>query len=309
MTVKLYGTSPRSIPQAEPLEYKSFTFSAGEIQVRLPDITEYENLVIESRFPSSQDLIQILMVYNAINEYTAYDGSVTLLLPYLPYSRQDRVCYPGEAFALSVLAKMLDTQRRAKDKVVTWDAHSDASEKVFRGMDFTNVSVESLIERFLKAGVTFDPETVVIAPDKGAWMRASLAARAIGSQEVIYAQKVRDSNDGSITAMTFGSAESNETDLQGKHILIADDICDGGRTFIELAKRVREFNPASITLYVTHGIFSRGFHVFYENNVLLIDRILTPNLFPGVQVPSPTPTGFNAPGGNLQVAPVVYTLD
>jgi ribose-phosphate pyrophosphokinase len=309
MTVKLYGTSPRSIPQAEPIDYKSFTFSAGEVQVRLPDITEYENLVIESRFPSSQDLMEILLVYNAINEYTAYDGSVTLLLPYLPYSRQDRVCYPGEAFALSVLAKMLDTQRRAKDKVVTWDAHSDVSEKVFHGMNFTNVSVESLIERFLKIGVTFDPETVVIAPDKGAWMRASLAARAIGSREVIYTQKVRDPDDGSITAMTFGSDESNETDLQGKHILIADDICDGGRTFIELAKRVREFNPASITLYVTHGIFSRGLGVFTDEGSLLIDRILTSNLHPGVKLSAQTPEGLMVIDGKPEVVPFLITLN
>lgn len=312
MAVKLYGTSPKSIPQTEVIDYKSFNFSAGEIQVRLPDISGFDNLIIESKYPSSQDLMEIFLVYNAINESLNFEGSVTLFLPYLPYSRQDRACYPGEAFSLFTLAKLLATQARGKDKIVTWDVHSDVAEKVFKqqGLNLINVSTEDLLERFLKKGVNFDPETVVVAPDKGAHLRASLAARAVGASTVYYGQKVRNPDDGSITALAFSSKDKEEEDIRGKHVLIADDICDGGRTFIELAKRLREHEPASVTLYVTHGIFSRGFEVFYDNGKLLIDRVLTPNLFPGKEIPKGCPRGVNAPGMmKMTQYPTVITLD
>lgn len=312
MTIKLYGTSPKSIPQTEVIDYKSFNFSAGEIQVRLPDISGFDSLIIESKYPSSQDLMEIFLVYNAINESLNFEGSVTLFLPYLPYSRQDRACYPGEAFSLFTLAKLIATQARGKDKIVTWDVHSDVAEKVFKqqGLNLINVSTEDLLERFLKKGFNFDPETIVVAPDKGAHFRASLAARAVGASTVYYGQKVRDPNDGSITAIAFSSKDSEEEDIRGKHVLIADDICDGGRTFIELAKRLHKYEPVSVTLYVTHGIFSRGFEVFYDNGKLLIDRILTPNLFPGKEIPKGCPRGVNAPGMmKMTQCPTVITLD
>lgn len=314
MAVKLYGTSPKSIPHTEEIEYKSFTFSAGEVQVRLPDISGYDNLIIESRFPTSQDLMEVLLVYSAINESLSFEGSVTLFLPYLPYSRQDRACYPGEAFSLHVLAKLIATQSRSKDKIVTWDAHSEVAEKIFKqqGLNFINVSTEDLLGRFVKKGVDIHPETVVIAPDEGAKLRASLAARAIHSrpQKVYFCKKVRDPNDGSITSLEITSLGKDELNLEGKDVIIADDICDGGRTFIELAKILRKEYPASITLYVTHGIFSRGFEVFYDNGKLLIDRILTPNLFPGREIPKGCPRGVNAPGMiKMTQYPTVITLN
>lgn len=312
MAVKIYGTSPKGIPQTEVIEHKSFTFSAGEVQVRLPDISGYDSLIIESKFPTSQDLMEIFLVYSAINESLNFDGSVTLFLPYLPYSRQDRACYPGEAFSLHTLAKLIATQARGKDKIVTWDAHSEVSERLFKnqGLNFINVSTEDLLERFLKRGVSFDPETIVVAPDKGARLRAGLAARAIGCQEVCYAEKERNPNDGSITSIKFNPQVKGPSPFEGKHVLIADDICDGGRTFIELAKEIRKGNPALITLFVTHGIFSRGFEVFYDNGKLLIDRILTPNLFPNLKVPVSIPRGVSVPGYHSAAnTPVVITLD
>ena len=54
-------------------------------------------------------------------------------------------------------------------------------------------------------------------------------------------------------------------DLRGvEHIIIIDDICDGGRTFIELAKAIREITTLPIHLIVTHGIFSAGFKQLFE---------------------------------------------
>lgn len=312
MTVKLYGTSPKSPLEIEYIDYKSFTFSAGEIQVRLPDLSGFDSLIIESKYPSSQDLMEIFLVYNALHHGLSFEGSVTLFLPYLPYSRQDRVCYRGEAFSLSVLAQLIATWSRGKDKIVTWDVHSDVAERVFKqqGVNFISVSTEDLLKRFKQQGVNFGPETIVVAPDKGAKLRASLAARAIGSREVYYVEKERNPDDGSITSIRFNPIVKGPSPFEGRHVLIVDDICDGGRTFIELAKEIRKGHPASITLYVTHGIFSRGFEVFCDNGELLIDRFLIPNLFPNLKVPACSAfRKYSLEFSHEVSTPVVITLD
>jgi ribose-phosphate pyrophosphokinase len=126
-----------------------------------------------------------------------------------------------------------------------------------------------MVESYL--GVEWDPATVIIAPDKGAVPRAEVAARFIGSHEVKYATKVRNPENGEILR-----TEIQDGDYKGKNLLIVDDICDGGRTFIELAKVLREHNPSRIDLYITHGIFSKGFEVFEG----LIDHFYVANMLP-----------------------------
>jgi ribose-phosphate pyrophosphokinase len=60
-----------------------------------------------------------------------------------------------------------------------------------------------------------------------------------------------------------------------RDFLIVDDICDGGRTFIELAKVLRPLTSGQVKLYVTHGIFSAGFEALAG-----LDRIFVANPFP-----------------------------
>ena len=69
----------------------------------------------------------------------------------------------------------------------------------------------------------------------------------------IRADKKRDPSNGEITGTVVYSEH-----LGSQDVLIVDDICDGGRTFIELAKELRHLTTGRIYLYVTHGIFSKG---------------------------------------------------
>jgi ribose-phosphate pyrophosphokinase len=138
-------------------------------------------------------------------------------------------------------------------------------------------------------------ELVVVAPDKGAVKRATLVAESLISldtpERILFGEKVRDPGSGEILE-TLVLTRMGETfthltpdklapfPLKGKPMLIVDDICDGGRTFIELAKVLREFEPSEIILYVTHGIFSKGFEVFKDQNGKpLIDQFLIANPF------------------------------
>ncbi|MCZ4141643.1 ribose-phosphate pyrophosphokinase, partial [Escherichia coli] len=66
------------------------------------------------------------------------------------------------------------------------------------------------------------------------------------------------------------------TDLSGLTAVITDDICDGGATFIGIAKELRRLNCHKVVLYVTHGIFSKGIEVFNG----LLDQLFTSDSFP-----------------------------
>lgn len=66
----------------------------------------------------------------------------------------------------------------------------------------------------------------------------------------------------------------DDVDLTDKTVMILDDICDGGRTFIEAVKHLREAGAKRVELYVTHGIFSKGVENLLDNG---IDHIYTTN--------------------------------
>jgi ribose-phosphate pyrophosphokinase len=265
-----------SYPPETEHQLRSFDFSAGEVQVRLdplpPDLKE---VTVEADIRNSRDLVETALTLDAINHQTN-DGntSIRLILRYLPYSRQDRPCTKGEAFSLRTALSILTSPLVPGDTLVTWDVHSPVAQTLVPGgVSFVNVKAADLIQDlFSKVDLIPDPETIVISPDKGAVDRATEVQKALGLSKTVYASKVRDPDSGAI----LRTEVPEYVDYKGKNLLIVDDICDGGRTFIELAKVLRTYEPAQIDLYVTHGIFSKGFHVF-EN---LIDNFLVANLFP-----------------------------
>ena len=101
---------------------------------------------------------------------------------------------------------------------------------------------------------------VVIAPDNGAAHKAKRFRSKIGVHsgvKLAQAKKSRDSETGKITGFEYEPIED------GSDCLIIDDICDGGGTFIGLAKFIKEnFNVATVSVFTTHGIYSKGFSVF-----------------------------------------------
>lgn len=239
--------------------YSKFAFSGGEIQVRMDPIAAAPFITsITAHLRAPNDIIEMLLVTNAI-QHASPNTMIELKCPYLPYGRQDRVCAAGEAFALEVMANLLNTQNYLRVEV--WDAHSKVSqEKVQR---CANVPAADLMPAHITDGAT------IVAPDMGGRTRAQQCADVF-RRPIIYASKVRNPANGEITGTTVDSDYVGARDF-----LIVDDICDGGRTFIELAKVLRPLTTGKIKLWVTHGIFSKGFEVFNG----FIDEIYTANCF------------------------------
>jgi ribose-phosphate pyrophosphokinase len=102
----------------------------------------------------------------------------------------------------------------------------------------------------------------LVSPDAGAYKKIFDFANWFGIKEIITASKVRDLDSGKILKTVVPSLENYNDEM---NYVIQDDICDGGRTFIELAKAIKEQKPdAKIYLVVTHGIFSAGFDLLVQ---------------------------------------------
>ena len=260
-------------------------FSGGERHVQIAEsalTTLTSQVNIQARMQSSNDVMDYLLLENVLLERGL---EINLEIPYFPYARQDRACAIGQAFSLDVMTRLLNINASKKTagkqgNLVVWDCHSQVTlELLAANTNFTqvvNISPANIIQSCpaLVQMMTADT-SVLICPDHGAKARTQLIADQLNQSRdsaipIIYCDKKRDPVTGKIL-----NAQVNATDLSGLTALITDDICDGGATFIGIAQELRRLNCSKIMLYVTHGIFSRGFSVFEG----LIDQIFTTNSF------------------------------
>ena len=250
----------------EEIAYQSISFSGGERHVQLlaNEAEDVREVDLQANISSSDDILDLLLLVNALRNQFGSELKVNLELPYLPYARQDRVCAPGQAFSLEVFAQLVRTIRPAN--IVTWDCHSDVG---LRLVDAVNVAPADIILSDVELTKLLQQEsTVLVCPDKGAIPRCTNIQRALGLEQLVYCEKKRDPLTGRIV-----NTEVMIDDLSGKCAVVTDDICDGGFTFIKIAQQLREKNVAKVFLFVTHGIFSKGIEVFDG----LVDEVITTN--------------------------------
>lgn len=181
-----------------------------------------------------------------------------LYLPYLPYGRQDKEVSNSATFALRpflVLLRVLDFCW-----VRVFDPHNPALLEQVLG-DSTIVMEPK--GEILAAIKDCDPD-VVLFPDWGARQRYTHLVEGVWTA---YAEKTRNQATGEITGLALHGQ------VAGK-VLIVDDICDGGMTFIKLAEKLYEEGAKEVHLYVSHGLFTKGLQVLRDAG---IKRIFTKN--------------------------------
>jgi ribose-phosphate pyrophosphokinase len=142
------------------------------------------------------------------------------------------------------------------------DPHSDVLEACLNNF----VKIDNL--EFVKFALTkidnkdgAQDRICLVSPDAGAYKKIFDVAKRFKIERIITATKVRDLVSGNILRTEIPVLDQHN-DLT---YVIIDDICDGGRTFVELAKVIKEGRPtAKVYLVVTHGIFSSGFKTLNE---------------------------------------------
>lgn len=217
------------------------------------------DVFVDARIRGDQ-VLELALTMDALKRQFPF-GRFIGFIPMFPYGRQDRVCSPGEAHSLRVVAKMINAM--GFDAIITLDPHSNVIEGV--------VDRVHTVDQFeLFGSLKNFAEYTFVAPDMGARKKVEEFARKVGAKGVICFDKTRELATGKITGMRC--IDDLYSGYNTKYMVL-DDICDGGRTFIELAKLLPK--PCSKELLVTHGIFSKGVDIVTD----LYDHVYTTDSF------------------------------
>lgn len=243
------------VPQDRNHKYQMFRYPAGEMQVRLGEPQEdlvAQELEGEGRFTvvanirNGDDLMELAQLTDALRFATqGTEKSMRLVLPYLPYSRADRRFTQVDCFGLKVFGNIIDSL--GYERVTTLDVHSMRSKSLVSNL-VNDVGMNLIADALDKIDPYIVTTVGILLPDKG--------AQRYGIETILQCEKERNPVTGEILGFKVPPTES----FQGcDSILVVDDICDGGGTFIGLAERLKAQGVSlPLYLYVTHGIFSKG---------------------------------------------------
>jgi len=256
---------PQFTPFGVGINFEAFTFSGGELHIKIKDeLTTGNNVTITTRPRSFNDMGMILLAADALKR--AGIKSLNLFIPYFPAARQDRLMVIGEPLSVKVYAEIINSV--GFEKVTIYDAHSEVTPALIENVNA--VSNHQFVENLVKNHNNFH----LVSPDAGALKKVHKLAQVIKANSVIECSKMRDVKTGRLSGFKVYC-----DDLQGKDCIIVDDICDGGGTFLGLADELRACNAGKLILVVSHGIFSKGTDALLEK----YDTIYTTDSFRTVE--------------------------
>ena len=238
---------------------EKFNFPCGEmnVHVMLEDREKARDYAdIKFEFTGNESIVELLLKCDAIQRMGKYLR--VLEMPYVPFSRQDRVMIEGESLSIKVFADLINNL--GFETVIITDPHSDVTPALIDNCKV--IAQDEVFYPYLYDKKDF----ILISPDAGALKKINKLAKRTNPLYVIECSKYRDIKTGEITG-----TKVHANDLMKKDCYIVDDICDGGRTFIEIAKELKLLNCGKIILMVTHGFFTKGLEVFDG----IIDEIYT----------------------------------
>ena len=220
------------------LEEKSFP--DGTPMIKLDPVALYDNLnlmlgknCIMWKYDHDGELFRLACIANHLKEW-----KLTLYMPYIPNARQDRVKNREDVFTLKTFAECINSM--PFQSVAGLDTHSSVAPALIN-----NFCEEDPLYYIIKAYEMCSEAPILFYPDSGAAKRYSDMMK----MPYAYGIKNRDWQTGEIKSLTVAD---NGIDLKDRTVLIVDDICSRGGTFIHSAKKLKELGAAKIYLYVTH---------------------------------------------------------
>ncbi len=223
--------------EASLVSLKRKRFPDKEFYVRiLDDLKGKDVVVIQTSYPD-ENLVELLITMDAVVEAGA--KSLTVVLPYFSYSRQDKKFKEGEPVSARAVAKMVSVYA---DNVISIDPHKDYILDFFDAKTKCCSAVGVLADHLKSLDVDF-----VLAPDKGALERAKSAAGIIGC-DFDYMQKTRI--DGNTVEI-----KPKQLEAKGKTVAIIDDIISTGGTMAKSIAELKRQGAKKVIVSCTHGLF------------------------------------------------------
>jgi ribose-phosphate pyrophosphokinase len=170
---------------------------------------------------------------------------ITAVIPWFPYSRQDRKAKPREPISSRLLADML--QMAGVDRLLTMDLHAGQIQGFFT-IPVDHMTALPLFAQYFRDLGLIGDRVVSVAPDAGRAKHAVRFAEMIGADFAIM-HKTRPSHDtASVTEITGR--------VEGKVAIVGDDNISSGNTLLEGARALKQAGARDVWVFATHGLFS-----------------------------------------------------
>lgn len=254
-------------PSSQLISSEITKFANDEKRVYITDENKVRGqkicLVQSFSAPVDEHVLETLLLVDALERLGAKE--LTLVIPWMGYSLQDKVFREGEAIAAKVVANVLSNT--FIDRIFLLDLHNPSIPGFFSVPTYHLSAKQLFIEELERTGQL--EEAVVVSPDFGGLKRARAFAQAIDAP-LLNIDKSRDLRTGQVTAHALhGGAVAD------KNVLIFDDVIVSGGTVAESANLLKKEGAKRVTFIATHGIFCNdGLETIEQSQ---IDQLLVSN--------------------------------
>jgi ribose-phosphate pyrophosphokinase len=222
-------------PEKSDIGYSIINFPDGEPHIVLEEINRKESVKVICRITNPIDLFIVTQVGSILNRQGVM---YSFDIKYLMSMRMDRVISFNEAYSLEIVLKMLKMFNPISITVL--EPHNDLAIFVNEGAGYPSIKPDF-------------SECLVVFPDKGTYERYK-----DWYDKAVICSKVRDISTGKLTSFSIDNPEILE-EHPDKPLVVIDDLCDGGGTFVGIAKLLNEKCPnRPKSIFVTHAVNPKG---------------------------------------------------
>ncbi len=248
-------------------------FSDGEINVSISESVRGSDVFVvqSTSSPVNRHLMELLIMIDAMRRASA--GCITAVLPYYGYARQDRKSKARDPITAKLVANLIS--QAGADRVLTMDLHAPQIQGFF------DIPLDHMVgmpiltpyfERKAKADAAYKASLVVMSPDLGSVNRARAFAERLDVPLAIVDKRRPKPNQSEIMHIIG--------DIEGKNVLIVDDMIDTAGTLVNAAEAVMARGAKSVSCCATHAVLSGPAIERLENScltqVVVLDTIHIP---------------------------------
>ncbi len=220
-------------------------FADGEIYVQVQESVRGDDVFIVQPVcnPVNENLMELLIIIDAFKRASA--KTITAVIPYYGYARQDRKTSGREAITAKLVADLLTTA--GADRVLAMDLHTGQIQGFFNILVDHIFATPVLVNYIKKLNIPSD-DIVAVSPDTGGVPRTRYFAKELDCPMAII-DKRRDRHNEAIADHVIG-------DVKNKHIVMFDDLIDTAGTITEAAKLLKKEGARDIYVCAAHAVFS-----------------------------------------------------
>jgi ribose-phosphate pyrophosphokinase len=241
-------------------------FADGEVYVEIQENIRGVNcfVVQPTSTPVNDNLMELLVMIDALKRASA--GSITAVVPYFGYARQDRKTKPRTPISARLVADLLTAA--GVHRVLAVDLHAGQIQGFFN-IPVDNLYAMPVLMEYLKG--RFGPETVIVSPDAGGVERARAFSKRLDSRLAIIDKRRPTANVAEVVNIIG--------DVAGRDAIIVDDMIDTAGTLTAAAQAVMEKGARAVYACASHGVLS-GPAIDRINKSPLTELIITDSIPP-----------------------------